>query len=109
MPETYMTPEEFFAALDATPPPHPNDALMPQGRRICPICQARMASEAQFGVMIDVCPAHGVWLDHGEIEVVVSVARQLRPEIGRSVIAQARREGKWRGIIFGWLALLMDD
>lgn len=49
----------------------PNSDLVPEGKRACPICGKTMLSSRQYGVLIDVCEAHGLWLDKGELAEVV--------------------------------------
>jgi Zn-finger nucleic acid-binding protein len=106
--KVYTTPEEFFAAVDQEAGSHENDALVPPGQRPCPICKAIMRSEAQFGVGIDTCPEHGVWLDRGELDTIVTSLKAVSPAIRWQVIEKARREGKLKGALFGWRSFLMD-
>lgn len=85
-----------------------NEKLVPPGERPCPICQKHMAVEFQHGVGIDVCEAHGIWLDRGELP---GIAGQIRS--GASIdrvdaVRRARREGKLSGTLFGAWSLLMD-
>jgi Zn-finger nucleic acid-binding protein len=47
--------------------------------RRCPVCAEEMNSETQFGVCVDLCEEHGIWLDKGELESLLS-----------------RKEGRWR-------------
>jgi len=108
MSETFQTPEEFFAALDSASESHPNDALVPHGQRACPICQNAMVTDSRFGMAIDVCPAHGTWLDHGEMEAMIAMTRRASPSVRRTALEQARREGKLHGALLGWWSLLME-
>lgn len=56
---------------DATSRPA-NSQLVPEGQRPCPICGRLMHSSRQYGVLIDVCEDHGLWLDKGELAELVS-------------------------------------
>ncbi len=67
-----------------------------------------MRTESQFGVAVDVCPDHGVWLDHGELEMIVTAMKAVPPAVRWQVIEKARREGKMQGALFGLWAFLMD-
>ncbi len=59
--------EELQVALsDITGHDGENDNLVPTGQRQCPICHRAMRVEMQGGIGVDVCPAHGLWLDNGE-------------------------------------------
>jgi Zn-finger nucleic acid-binding protein len=108
MDQVYRTPDEFFAALDQQAAPHDNDALVSPGQRPCPICGKLMKTEGQFGVGIDACPEHGVWLDRGELEMIVRSAKAVPESIRWQVIEKARRDGKMKGALFGWWAFLVD-
>ncbi|MEW6276627.1 MAG: zf-TFIIB domain-containing protein [Bacillota bacterium] len=47
----------------------------------CPVCRHPLKEVARYGVLIDVCPdCRGVWLDRGELEKVVSLAREFRAD-----------------------------
>ncbi|MCW8132490.1 MAG: zf-TFIIB domain-containing protein [Planctomycetota bacterium] len=55
------------------PPPakaHDNEHLKPEGQRACPICGQTMDVQHYGLLKIDVCAAHGVWLDKGELRAV---------------------------------------
>lgn len=109
MDKTSQTPEEFFAALDSVPAAHPNDALVAHGKRLCPICQKPMQVETLFRIAIDVCPAHGNWLDQGELEELLNAVKAVDPVVGQQALEQARAEGRLQGGRWGWLrALLLD-
>ena len=49
------------------PEPHPNAGLVPEGQRPCPVCRTPMPTEEAYGVTVDVCPEHGIWLDRGKL------------------------------------------
>lgn len=47
----------------------------------CPVCHRPLKEIPKYGVNIDVCPTcRGVWLDRGELEKVVSIARDFHGE-----------------------------
>lgn len=47
----------------------------------CPICRIPLKEVPKYGVNIDVCPTcRGAWLDRGELEKVVSLARDFHGE-----------------------------
>lgn len=57
------------------------------------------------GVEVDLCADHGVWLDDGELKLLVRKAR--RSGRGpRGEVARARRRGVLRGLFWGVWALL---
>ncbi|MFK7788944.1 MAG: zf-TFIIB domain-containing protein [Phycisphaeraceae bacterium] len=39
--------------------------------KACPVCGETMALLRQFDVTMDVCEAHGVWLDQGELALIL--------------------------------------
>ena len=45
------------------------DATSPARR--CPCCAQQMTAHLLHDVLVDRCPAHGVWFDHGELETVL--------------------------------------
>ena len=49
---------EEFARAAAFEPPEVAEAPLQ-----CPRCVAQMAKHTLYGVLVDRCPAHGVWLD----------------------------------------------
>jgi hypothetical protein len=52
-----------------------------EGTRDCPVDGAAMRAEWRSDVVIDVCPeCGGVWLDPGELDVVVAAARKVSAE-----------------------------
>ncbi|RJQ24889.1 MAG: hypothetical protein C4589_12090 [Peptococcaceae bacterium] len=47
----------------------------------CPVCHRSLKEVPKYGVNIDVCSTcRGVWLDRGELEKVVSLARDFQSE-----------------------------
>lgn len=47
---------------------HPNAEVVPEGSRPCPICGVAMTTARRGDDAIDVCQAHGIWLDRDELE-----------------------------------------
>jgi uncharacterized protein len=48
---------------------------------ICPHCTTPMQEITKTGVLIDLCPTcKGVWLDRGELEKILSRAREIERE-----------------------------
>lgn len=48
--------------------------MLNQGRP-CPICAAWLVSYSHLGVVLDLCRAHGVFFDRGELRAVLERAR----------------------------------
>lgn len=55
----------------------------------CPICTTPMTQEERSGVPIDVCAAHGIWLDKSEL---LRITEAERHEQGRFVWADVFRK-----------------
>jgi Zn-finger nucleic acid-binding protein len=92
----------------------PRDGSAPvHGDRPCPICGQLMLIETVNAIEIDTCPAHGIWLDHEELEsIIATAAPQRRPESSQRVaqmMRNAKREGKAAGAMLGVWALLLPD
>ena len=48
---------------------------------LCPQCNTAMQEVTKTGVLIDFCPTcKGVWLDRGELEKILSRAREVERE-----------------------------
>ena len=101
---------EFLADLereDSHPSPS-NEGLVPQGERKCPICCETMVVEFEYGVHVDACPAHGIWLDRGELRAMASLIRSGERINRRKAIKDAKRDGKISGTVFGAWSLLFE-
>jgi len=85
-----------------------NEQVVPSGQRPCPICGKTMHVENAFGVKMDVCQQHGVWLDLGEMQAVLSRVRSGERIGRRAAIREARRRGKVSGTLFGAWSLLLE-
>lgn len=46
----------------------------------CPVCGQTMALLRQFDVTLDVCDAHGIWLDQGELATLLERTYWYRRE-----------------------------
>ena len=42
----------------------------------CPVCSEPMDVERRYGIEVDVCRAHGVWLDNGELARLTLAVRK---------------------------------
>jgi len=67
-----------------------------------------MAVHKKGKIEVDVCDAHGVWLDQGELEELERRAMFLEMMRGKSAVRKAHQEGKVKGALFGWLSLYFD-
>lgn len=80
-----------------------NAALVAEGARRCPICQAPMQTERRNDETIDVCNEHGIWLDRNELERMF--LRRMR-RVGvrmRRARAEAHTSGALSGMFWGAL------
>lgn len=85
-----------------------NDELVPPGERLCPICSEAMIVEVEYGVHVDVCPQHGIWLDRGELLSMASFIRSGERIDRVRAVKNARRQGKLSGTVFGAWSLMFD-
>lgn len=74
-----------------------NRRIVPEGERKCPICQVEMNTRFRDGVKIDVCPAHGVWLDYGELEIICERIDFTRERIVQAKVREAYEKGRRAG------------
>jgi len=58
-----------------------NSGIVPEGERLCPICNEKMLINLKDDVTLDVCKEHGVWLDKGELRRLFS--RKNRQHLAR--------------------------
>lgn len=91
-----------------------NVSLCPHGQRPCPICGQHMATEDLSGVPIDVCAAHGIWLDNCELEFILRRVATRRSRATQYAVSQAlrdaRRDGMRSATTLGiWSTLLHGD
>lgn len=78
------------------------------GDKPCPNCGKLMQVDAYFGVEIDVCPDHGVWLDSGELQAITRQLRNGHRKSRREAIQRARRDGRLSGTPLGAWSLMLD-
>ena len=86
----------------------PDAELVPDGERPCPVCGEKMVVEKERGVRIDVCEAHGVWLDKGELRRIQQGVGRRSRNAARRRLKREKSQAKLKGILFGWFSLLMD-
>jgi len=80
----------------------------PVDQRACPVCDVPLVSTRVKGVTVDACEDHGIWLDNGELEEILSKQRRTMSLTKRNAIKRAKKDGKVSGALFGWLSLLVD-
>jgi len=61
------------------------------GKRPCPVCGEKMELVERNKTEIEVCEAHGVWLDKGELEALAAVSARSGRARGH---AKGRRVGE---------------
>ncbi|MBE3574744.1 MAG: zf-TFIIB domain-containing protein [Firmicutes bacterium] len=59
----------------------------------CPVCDTELTQTMRYDVQIDVCPrCRGVWLDRGELDKILALARGFREdEVERTPEQDQRR------------------
>lgn len=63
---------------------------LPTGHLRCPVCHAELERHHIAAIELDLCPAHGVWFDHAEIDRIHAAAgHDPAPEIAVAAIAVA--------------------
>lgn len=78
------------------------------GDKPCPVCGEMMQIDDEYGVTIDTCPEHGVWLDAGELHRITSELRRGHRKSRREAIRRAKRDGKTAGMLLGGWSLMFD-
>ena len=68
----------------------PADPITAPGDRPCPVCGEAMIMASRHGVPVDFCPGHGLWLDQGKLDLLLSAMRvgARRPSMTTSVRAK---------------------
>jgi len=68
----------------------PADPITAPGDRPCPVCGQVMIMASRHGVPVDFCPGHGLWLDQGKLDLLLSASRSgaRRPSMTTSVRAK---------------------
>jgi Zn-finger nucleic acid-binding protein len=80
----------------------------PAGMRPCPICGTKMRRCIAWGAAVDVCNAHGIWLD-GELPAILAARGDGQWRRRLADLQRARRDGKVAGALLGMWSLLLDD
>ena len=93
---------------ESLPLPDPNGPQVAPGERPCPICGDTMEVTLDYGINIDYCDGHGIWLDANEMPRMLSRIRAGERVSKKSAIRRARREGKISGALFGTWSLMFD-
>jgi Zn-finger nucleic acid-binding protein len=65
----------------------------------CPVCSRALEVRTVYEATIDLCPSHGVWLDRGELGIIVERVGRIHATAREKRVAEARKTGK----ILGWL------
>ena len=88
--------------------PVPELPQVDHGPRPCPCCGEIMTTEtwkdffkATPNVTVDLCPEHGLWLDHGEMEVLLERAKIDATRDGRAKVSRANWDGFEKGLAAG--------
>jgi Zn-finger nucleic acid-binding protein len=95
-------PHRTDPAGTARPEPIPERALL------CPVCGSALRVEARDGIAVDVCDEHGIWLDRGELQSIVTRLHSRLGRRHRRQVESARKGGTLSGALFGWWAVLFD-
>jgi Zn-finger nucleic acid-binding protein len=74
----------------------------------CPVCGAAMRTDRRNNVQIDVCDVHGIWLDAGELEAIVSSIQRRARIQSLAETRKARHDGKVQGAVWGFWSLIAD-
>ena len=88
-----------------------SEQTLPRRTLPCPVCAAPKTRAKKRKTAIDVCEAHGVWLDAGELEAITRRVEDMQRRaatLRTSLVEQASRDGKLAGWLFGPLAFLFD-
>lgn len=83
----------------------PNDQEQP---RRCPVCGETMEFKIVHLNKVDICEDHGIWLDKGELESIISRLRRTKRKTITNAVRDARKEGMIEMWLFGPLAFLFD-
>ena len=65
-----------------------------------------METRTVFEASVDLCPSHGVWLDRGELGIMVKRVGRIHATAREKRAADARATGKIMGWLLGPLAFL---
>lgn len=65
-----------------------------------------MVEEKRYGVTVDVCADHGIWLDKGELGKILLNRQGRSVGAHRRRMREARQQGRAEGATLGWWSLL---
>lgn len=80
-----------------------NAVLVPEGTRPCPICHQPMQTTSREGETIDLCEAHGIWLDREELQRMFLARTHRRSRTTRGMAERAEEKGYLKGLFWGML------
>lgn len=72
--------------------------------RPCPVCGEPLQPEQQGAVTLDVCEAHGVWLDNGELDTITMSVTRRMGKLSKGRVRRALRYGRR-----GWFSTLFAE
>jgi Zn-finger nucleic acid-binding protein len=68
-----------------------------------------MDAKVIFSSSVDICEAHGIWLDRGELHSIIARVRAPHVSSREKLVAKARNDGKLSGWLFGPLSFLFRE
>ncbi|MCE9584910.1 MAG: zf-TFIIB domain-containing protein [Planctomycetes bacterium] len=83
---------------------YPLDEVRP-GKVPCPVCKRAMRIEKKGPVEVDVCGEHGVWLDKGELERILSAMRGRAARVRHLAVKMERSASRRQPHDYGWWSL----
>ena len=100
---------QLVGAIRTAPPPRAQPTVADEPSALmCPVCQTQMIVERNHGTAVDVCRAHGMWFDLGELPRLLDHIEAGNQANLEDAIADARHSGKVSGMLFGAWSLLFD-
>lgn len=88
---------ELHRVVTRAASPRPNPALEPVRYLPCPVCGTRMNRNnfgRTSGIVVDVCPHHGVWFDPGELPRILEFVQAGGLERARERVRQEQAESE---------------
>jgi Zn-finger nucleic acid-binding protein len=93
--EELLERRELYRVVTRKPPPRQNPLDHPVVYLKCPVCATAMNRNnfgGKSGVVVDVCPRHGVWFDPGELPRILDFVQAGGLERARQRAQQERKE-----------------
>jgi Zn-finger nucleic acid-binding protein len=93
--EELLERRELFRVVTRAPPQRANPLSRPVVYLKCPVCETVMNRNnfgGTSGVVVDVCPHHGVWFDPGELPRILEFVQAGGLERARQRAAEERSE-----------------